>query len=125
MREELTQGWKREGLICVWQYGIPTMAYSVSRVTWADGTYEKTANGNILLSTGASDEFERGGIYDLAGNLEEWTLEHAEFYELGYCVLRGGNCFDEPDDDYFSVCNRYSRNTTDAAIESGFRVSLF
>lgn len=36
---------------------------------------EKTATKSILLTTGASDAFQAKHIFDLAGNLLEWTME--------------------------------------------------
>ena len=90
--------------------------------TWADGTYEKTASGNVLLSTGASAEFERGGIYDLAGNAFELTLE-SSFYADYPCAIRGGDCVDSTG----GVTASYRDATrTDAAVDIyTFRVSLF
>ena len=57
---------------------------------WTEGAYrQKTESKRVVLSTGASDDFERGGIYDLAGNVFEWTLEYTS-YTLYPCACRGG-----------------------------------
>ena len=37
--------------------------------------YKKESNSNILLTTGADDSFSVQNIYDIAGNVWEWTLE--------------------------------------------------
>ena len=59
--------------------------------TWTKGAYgQKSARTNILLSTGASDTFSKQGIYDLAGNVAEWTLEYIR-WDDGPCTHRGGN----------------------------------
>ena len=50
-------------------------------------TKTKTASESILLTTGASEEFKTKNIYDLAGNVEEWTNEA---YSTTYRVVRGG-----------------------------------
>ena len=49
---------------------------------------EKTSSESFLLTTGASDSFKAKNIFDLAGNVYEWTME-ADF-SAGR-VYRGGN----------------------------------
>ena len=46
------------------------------------------SNG-IILTTGASDTCKKQNIYDLAGNVWEWTLEYASD-SSDPCTLRGG-----------------------------------
>ncbi len=41
--------------------------------------YKKESNSNILLTTGADDSFSVQNIYDIAGNVWEWTLEKRVF----------------------------------------------
>ena len=43
--------------------------------TWNNGSYTKGEEGAVLLTTGASDSFAKMNIYDVAGNVIEWTLE--------------------------------------------------
>ena len=52
-------------------------------------TKTKTASESILLTTGASEDFKTKNIYDLAGNVEEWTNEA---YSTTNRVVRGGIC---------------------------------
>ena len=48
--------------------------------SWRSKAYgTKSTSESILLSTGASETFCKQGIYDLAGNLDEWTLEYTSF----------------------------------------------
>ena len=57
---------------------------------WTTATEKsKTSNESILLSTGASESFSKMGIYDLAGNVREWTLEYTS-YTNSPCASRGG-----------------------------------
>ena len=64
---------------------------------WTSGAYGiKDSDTIVLLSTGASDGFSKQGIYDLAGNVFEFTLEHANLISRGIvktpCAGRGGVC---------------------------------
>ena len=90
---------------------------------WTSGAYGvKGSSKEILLSTGASETFSKQGIYDLAGNVEEWTLEYTST-SSDPCVQRGGS---------FStagvgapVFDRDFGQTTTNSRDRGFRVSLF
>ena len=71
--------------------------------TLTDKQYPKTDNEGILLTTGASDKFEEKNIYDVAGNVIEWTMEAGSSDRR---VFRGGSYYDggdgvpAPDRDY-------------------------
>ncbi len=88
------------------------------------GNYSEGENTNSwknnLTSCGSSDDYRVKNIYDLAGNVFEWTMEA---YSSGYRVSRGGDFFGSgssspasfrdggvPDDNYEIV---------------GFRVALY
>ena len=89
---------------------------------WTSGAYGAKGYTGVLLSTGASEEFGKQGIYDLAGNVYEWTLEKTSNSGRP-CAVRGG--------DYVSVggnypaANRDYYGTTGYDGNFGFRVSLF
>ena len=50
--------------------------------------YNKQTEKDILLTTGASESFSLMNIYDIAGNVLEWTLEYNANVP---CVYRGGS----------------------------------
>ena len=91
--------------------------------SWTSGAYgEKNVKSYILLSTGASDEFSKQGIYDLAGNVWEWTLEYTSSSDFP-CAIRGGNS-NFSGSNYPAVC-RGDDDTISYNSLIGFRVSLF
>ncbi len=90
---------------------------------WTSGAYgKKDSNKSVLLSTGASETFSKQGIYDIAGNVWEWTLEYTAG-SSNPCALRGG--------DYYrsgSVGPATYRSTVSTAYcynNVGFRLSLY
>ena len=48
--------------------------------SWNNGSYTKGKEEEVLLTTGASDSFAKMNIYDVAGNVFEWTLEGNQKY---------------------------------------------
>ena len=51
--------------------------------------YPKTASAEVLLTTGADTSFSLMNIYDIAGNVWEWTREFCNTSTP--CILRGGS----------------------------------
>lgn len=92
-----------------------------SGATWSQAQ-NKTAEENILLTTGASEEFNKMNIYDLAGNVWELTLEYTANSNLP-CTSRGGN-FTVKGLNYLAS-HRYSRNMLNSFNGVGFRITLF
>ncbi len=89
--------------------------------TWKNATEIPVAyQGGMLLSTGASDSFSKQGIYDLAGNVEEFTLE---WFDQHPCSIRGGY--------YNGVSNlgpasdHSCTDPTSLVDKLGFRVALY
>ena len=54
---------------------------------------QDTFENAILLTTGASDQNKLMNIFDIAGNVREWTLEYTLDNEYP-CVYRGADCGD-------------------------------
>ena len=75
-----------------------------------------------MLSTGASDDFCKQGIYDLAGNVAEWTLEYTS-ESSDPCVKRGG-CYSAAGNGEPIAKHNIGQTSTKSIVE-GFRVSLF
>ena len=58
--------------------------------TWTDvTTFTKNKNVNVILTTGASERNSKSNIYDIAGNVWEWTLEYSAIAATP-CSIRGG-----------------------------------
>ena len=101
----------------------PEAWYSIDYgAKWIKGAYNKTSNGSVLLTTGAHTNFSKQNIFDLAGNVFEWTLEKtSDTYNP--CSSRGGDYDNNGDDDPASYrdddCPTYSNDVL------GFRVALY
>ena len=54
--------------------------------TWGNYSDDTFSNNTGLANTGEYSQTEKNNIYDLAGNLEEWTSESVSAY---YRVIRG------------------------------------
>ena len=82
-------------------------------------------NHGDLLTTGASVTTEKYHIYDIAGNLWEWTEEDSHYATSGqYRVLRGGTCIDASSDR--PACYRHGVNPVSSThLFVGFRPVLY
>ena len=108
----------------LWNITNVSSKYGVyhSGMIWTSGAYgEKTASISIILSTGSSDTFSKQGIYDLAGNVWEWTLEITSGTS-GPCALRGGAYSGDGDN---SAGYRYGTGTSNYNLAFGFRIALY
>ena len=66
-----------------------TVATTYKTTVGSSGVQKREGNKGIELATGASDDFKVYNIYDMAGNMWEWTTEHGINSENMYVVARG------------------------------------
>ena len=93
-----------------------------SSYTACPNPYTKTSSLRILLTTGADTSFSLMNIYDLAGNVWEWTLGKTTS-DSTPCALRGGHYGNYGDKHPASYC--YNDSTGNNNYGVGFRISLF
>ena len=111
------------GALTTWyNYNIALANY----VTYANGISKKVSassySNGILLTTGASDACKKMNIYDLAGNVSEWTLEYTANTSCP-CVPRGGSFFNDGSNS--SAFYRSNGGTAVSTDSIGFRPSLY
>ena len=90
-------------------------------VNYTKTTFDTDGDG-VLLTTGGTVRNSKMNIYDLAGNVWEWTLEKSSSTN-GTCVGRGGcyygNSSLEP------ASHRYNNSTSGRSYGVGFRPALY
>ena len=113
------------------KYGALTTWYNYNTalancVTYANGKSTKlsasSGSNSILLTTGASDACKKMNIYDLAGNVCEWTLEYSAD-TLRPCADRGGFYYHSGSN--YPASSRNDGTTAYSFNRIGFRTSLF
>lgn len=84
---------------------------------------EQSTNENaILLTTGGTEQSKIKNIYDIAGNVWEWTIEYAQSVDIP-CTFRAGSASDAGE--YPPAAYRENRSTDNSYFNIGFRVSIF
>ena len=101
----------------------PTTTSTTNFVDSSRNKIAQSSKGNgILVTTGTSEKNKVMNIYDIAGNVWEWTLEKTSNVS-NPCALRAGCCdnngLDHP------ATNRDIFSTTSATHTTGFRLSLW
>ena len=79
------------------------------------------SNSGSPAKTGANDNYQTKNIYDLAGNVGEWTMEN---YNLNNYVIRGGD-FSKTDSNYKTLASRAGGMLDYTNANTGFRIALY
>ena len=99
---------------------------TTSTTNFVDTSRNKIAQSSdsngILVTTGTSEKNKVMNIYDIAGNVWEWTLEKTSYVSYP-CAERGG-FFNNDGSDSPAVDRGYN-DTTYAYSSVGFRLSLW
>lgn len=88
-----------------------------------DGKGDTFASTSEPTTCGAAPQFRQKNIYDMAGNVWEWTMES---YSTYYRVYRGGdcNCFGSESQGPAS-CRYHDIDYTGSNSHTGFRAALY
>ena len=97
-----------------------------STTNFVDSSRNKIAQSSnrngILVTTGTSETNKVMNIYDIAGNVDEWTLESPSS-DINQCASRGGSYFDTGSNNPAAL--RVGSDSVLSINRIGFRVSLF
>jgi len=103
------------------EQGLYTTSPSTVASWNTTSNYTKPSSG-VLLTTGATDRNSALGIYDLAGNVYEWTLEYSTTTDYP-CASRGGRY--HTDGSNLPASGRRSYDTSYSSNYFGVRVALW
>ena len=107
----------------LWNITNSNIKYSTDNGTKFNSCpYIKNSASRILLVTGAKESFSMINIYDVAGNVWEWTLEKTPKEEKT-CTSVGGNYYDSGYD--YPASKRYYSLTSGNTFSFGFRIALY
>jgi formylglycine-generating enzyme required for sulfatase activity len=86
-------------------------------------SYTKASDSFALLTTGSYEGFEKYHIYDVAGNLAEWTQEAVFLASTGHFMRRGGTA--QFSGVSYPASARLYAGCDDNYTDRGFRVVLY
>ena len=88
--------------------------------TTSGGTSTKNKGSNTRIPTGSAEYTKANNIYDLAGNVYDWTLE-ANYTNIR--VLRGGRYYDSGSN--VPASHRFNDSPTSSSFSCGCRSALY
>ena len=94
---------------------------SCSWGNYKNSTGNATTNSYSLQTTGKSEYWKANNIYDLAGNVYEWTQEK---WSIGTIRARRGGGFNY-DGDEGPAAHRHCNGASDTSVFFGFRASFY
>lgn len=94
-------------------------------LTLVDSSYYKYAlnKGNYTGTIRETGYYKKNNIYDMAGNIEEWTTENATVGTTKYVVARGGRYNNKSVN--WPTAYRDNLSTTTSNALAGFRVIMY
>ena len=111
-----------------WNLSSTWSPSTTTTASFVDSSRNKIAQSSrengILVTTGTSEKNKVMNIYDVAGNVFEWTLEYTS--NAGSpCACRGGSFYFGNTDSDTPAAGRSRAGTGSSPSNFGFRVSLF
>ena len=116
--------WDR-ALIWLTETGDKTYAEITNSTTWgnySDSTGAAATNSGSKQPTGTNEAWKANNIYDLAGNVYDWTIEAYSTYTNGR-VVRGG--YYSISGSIFPSSSRHDYGPSDTGSGIGTRVALY
>ncbi len=89
---------------------------------YSDSSFTATGTGSLAKTGSFGNNTKSNNIFDLAGNVDEWTSESYTGDSEASCVTRGGWYNLHSYSAYIRACTPYDTNF---AARTGFRVALF
>ena len=106
----------------LWSITNAKVKYSIdSGSSFKAGSYKKESEEGVLLTTGADESFSLMNIYDIAGNVWEWTLDFTTYVNRP-CVSRGGAFSGKGT---LAAFSRTDSITEASNYVTGFRVAIY
>ena len=101
----------------------PSTTATTSFVDSSRNKLVQPGTDGILVTTGTSEKNKVMNIYDIAGNVWEWTLEKTS-HASNLCAERGGGLYYTGSKNN-PAADRGNNNTTGTVLSDGFRLSLW
>ena len=89
---------------------------------YSNSSFTATGTGSLAKTGAFGNNTKSNNIFDLAGNVDEWTSENYTGDSVAYCVTRGGWYNSHSCTAYIRA---YTTDDTNFAAVTGFRVALF